>query len=1704
MFGSRKYRPPNQPLTSATANPNATTAAAAVFRRPESNSSLLSAAAAAAALYAHPTAPTRVADVQTKRTLRRSASVASTGTDASDAYGRPSVQRRRSSSSMSERTFRSPSPHRPGSSGSQTRSLGGAVDMPPVPPLPKDVDGASQLSGVSSQHEPVRPKTNSLGMSTTPLRLASQKLGKDEGPSWFGAAKVGDPGIVRRTDPAMASPPSSPPQVSVDGSPVEGGRPGSRASSINFSYPARIRIGSPTSSPVESRNTVEFPSNHQRQRAEKLHPPQLQTSKRHSSESATSSARRRSASASSDQTLVYDPNSRRMVRRADLLAAEQAIIEASERPVKTRRKKQVAQKAGSHLSQGTMGRTKIIGSKAGHGADSNASRPQPQLPVESTSRHGAHEDMEEPAVKAIIASPRIEAKRIEQQHAQEPARQLNPDNTDKPISPEPLPAPQIGLRRQPSVVKEEPEPDDREPARSTQRTISEALDTVPSRQRVYEAEHSEIRQDTKEARPPAPTVHMHITPAAPSSASTGQTQRSSSSSTVNSPGSTHDAIQPETQGSAPLSDAWRERTQSTSPPRQARFGPVQDTLRVIHSPPPRSISPRKSALKHHSPSRGASPPPDDMSDVSTRNNFCDDQPMPRKKSVRVSFDDGNTGVVGESASTNEYESPVLSSPQNTTGSRPWYTNIARIKKDLASLDDDEIMKPRPALPSFGSVRNKKPRDLSPDEAERPLIRPIPEISKSPTLPDTPSSLSLPSINTVVEDQTPDPGSLCQSSDHAVGVLLAREHEEKSKIPANISRFREPLPPVVTTVEGDGYGSESSSSSSDFGDSEPYHETPATVETQPAVVTESQAPNTNTSLGPAISEGIQTEEKEEQRETDIPTISVTLPSPAITETKASKKFFLDIPGGFPEDDSDLSTPAPSRTASPVTAASARQATFEPVVQAFDNKTPAQTPGTVQATHLTTVEPPSDSESSIYSDAYEDLSDLEGDGFLSLNAVLESPPARSAHPPPAPQEVLKAEPVEEAATKLASELSAATTVVEPQPVEVAQEDDWDKAKAFWRTLTADKRARLEREAMEEAGMDGDLEEVNSSPKPKKKKSVERRNTERKALAIQLAQRMMAQQETDKQKNPERNYMIKPGTKWNDADEVPEVAPTMRTTLRGNPHQQLTAPRSSGSTQLRMSMRTGSDGTGAATPTSKRERPATLPTPVPVPQPQLMGQRRKTSAPNSKVKVSAELSSYHAPAIKRRGSTSSESSFKRSRAGGNGQQGFAFRQSMRQTSPTPLPSASRPNKRFSLRSLSPAGSGRRQLTEYPPIAMATNNQMRRTLRDSSEEKKSPSKVHMPTFGLSSVGKKSGGKRASKSGFSSRFGDSSDEDGAGGASGFRSRFEDSSDDEPVVPMPLPVPLPTASRPSAAPAPPPSPPFRHTRNQNSIASTALAEELEESEELLDSSDNEKKQAVAGDEKTAPASPPVALSQSRTVTGATTDLRRSRSGRGEIVVTPSQTAPALGTTTSVSPVLTTGQRPSSGSKRGSFMSVLRRKKNNSSSISRSEIAESAARRDTKLERSLDQLRGIRRSSTALDEGDEDGVEEEGQQQQQQKEQPQSPPRSPKLQKRISGFSRTASGTGAGVEGAVVSSFDPEKEELDGIGVLRRPATSGNLGTRTLSGGSVSSKQHQQAPRPAFLQNRTVSMGVLSLTGSAAGTPKKKKFGTLRRMLGLND
>ncbi|GAB1311818.1 hypothetical protein MFIFM68171_02028 [Madurella fahalii] len=1643
MFGSRRHRPPNPPLTAATANPNAATAAAAVFKRHESNSSL-SAAAAAAALRARPMTPTRVAEVQTKRTIRRSASVASTGT-ASELQGRPGLQRRGSSGSMTERSFRTPSPHRPSSSGSshhQTQSLG--HDAPPVPALPKDVDTGTESPQARAQ-APQHRRANCSGMSATPLRLASQKLGTEDAPAWFSAAKLGDPSNVRKTDPAMASPPSSPFEVSVHGEePADGARPSSQASSINFSYPARTRVNSlpsiPTSevfvpsqtptrvnqpqSSVEDGQTAPIPRIKQQTRGQPSSPPSVT----------------RSASKSSD-ALVYDPNSRRMVRQAELLPIQRMVLDASQRPTK---KKRAPQRAGSHLAAGTMSRTKSDASRVpGEGRTRPVSahaQTQPPAPV-GTAPAREVPAIEEPAVKAIIHSPRIEAKRLEQQRAQE-AVELAQISAQTALGTT-TDATRYAVRRQPSVVKEEPEPEDPEPEKKVQRVISDALDAVPARQRMYpepDTESSPRTQPSLKAGVPVSPPHS-LTDQMPKQLP-GLLQPVEISRDEESK---HDAVR----------RAQISRTHSNSPARQAHFGPVQNNLTVRHSPPPRSVSPRKSALKHTSPPRAASP----SGDTSETSGSVNQEPLARKKSVRVSFDDGNTAVAGDSTSQNRGDSALLASPMHANRHR-WLSNLGNAKKDLASLEDDEVMRPRPALPSFGSVRDRKPRDTCPDQDERPLVRPRGEIKyTSPLLPSPP---------------------LGPSNDHAIGTALAKEHEDGSKHAANTSRLREPLPPVVTSVEGTGYESDSSSTSSLISSVFEPSEAPIppAAAPLPVEVAESQTPRPEAAANGAAANCTATNADTERLSRVIkedgvlpPQISSTPVSqhpPAVMENKSLRQYLVEIPGGFPEDESDQSAASAAKKLTPVAMV------VPPTVDIA--KTGQSTSAAAQVSHGPAAESTSDAESSIYSDAYEDLSDVEGGGFQSLDAVVESPMRSSPRAVAVPRQV--SEPsipqLRERPPHLQTDISSATTAVEVPSSEIPL-DEWERAKAYWRSLTAEKRAQLEKEAREDAGIEADLEEVKTEAKPKKKKSVERRNSERKALTVHMAQQMMAQQE--KASNPERNYMIKPGARWNEDDLV---IPPMRKTMREVQHQaSVPAPAVNGA-RLRKSMR----ASGSSADGSESQRPMSSPP--------------ATAAPS---KGGHRRSATGQVELVRQGSTGSESSFKRSRPGSK-LEGSGFRQSLRPTSPNV---SQAPSKRFSLRALSPTGSSKRDAGATAATTPAT--QMRRTLRDSPTEKTRSTGIRLPSFGLPYGGKKSSGsgtKARSSAGsrFSSRFADSSDEEGGGiASSGFRSRFEDSSDDDaPVLPMPMSAPLPKLFSTGHS-----------LRKQTSLASTALPEEMEESEET----NPDPKPATANTTTAQPQAQPQPTPAMDTNANTTSNIRRSRSGhsgRGQLLPA-SRTAPALGTAAmssasgpgSFPSLVTAHDNPKSRhSRRNSLMSVLRRRTSKSDGggggkIGRGEVSESAARRDTRLERSVGELKGIRRVG-ANAEGEREGdTEAEG-------ESLSSPvPRSPKLQKRasVSGPSRTTPDANPAES---VGRYDDAERRDDGFAVgngggggkLKRSAGSGSLGTRTLSGGNGLPLQQQES---------ALSMGASNVEGaSVAGgsSMRRKRFGALRRMFRLDE
>ncbi|KAI1089531.1 hypothetical protein F5B19DRAFT_373870 [Rostrohypoxylon terebratum] len=1582
MFGSsRRHRPPNPPLNSATANPNAASAAATAFmsasnQKPRRS---LSSAAAAAALRARPHTPTNVGEVQTKRTMRRSASVSSAGSASTGTTGsRPiaQLQRKGSSGSMAERSFRSPSPRRNG-------SIHATEEHPPVPQIPA---GHEKSASVSSP-----------GVGMQAFRTASQKM-KNGHPSWY-TEPSGDPKNVRISDAPMKT--NKPHLQKPLGVASVNQRPDSRSSLVNFSYPTAFRAQSPPASPSSAKAP----------QAPQLPGPPARTpaSPPRSNRASMSSI----GSGKSDQQMVYDRNSRRMVPRTIVDNTEYYNKEAAEKQPK-KKKYAGSQKEDGQSAKATVARVRGTTTDPDAGERGLPRREQPVLEALPTKEE--LQLLEEPAVKAIITAEETPRQYQDELERNQPFQQQGLQDSGSP--PPSQSTPHDSSMRSPvnrvSVQKvapgqrpeEVPEEVDDVP-RSSQK-VNDALDAVPTRQSVYEQpNHAQLLiQETGE------TVHP-------------------TSSAVKGPQQVKAHLDNSTEkkaaiaGNKPVLELSREggsirRSTSNSPARQAHFSAApSDNLAVRHTPLPRSASPIKSALKHTSPTRRETSPSDKSSDMSGSRGASphqqDETTVQRKKSVRVSFDDRTMAtVVGESAPTGDTDESAPPSPQQTK--RPWYSNIGRGKRREFTLEDDEIMKPRPALPSFGSIREKKTKETG----ERPLVRPYEPPSETPSSSDTRPSTS----GGLSDTGKPEELSLGQSSDQAIGSIFSQA--QTSRNAPNISRFREPLPPVVTSVEGSGYMSDSvvSSDSDDLLNSvaggSDTEEIPSTQATQLETADNSQ---NNSTIIERLAESKRVLDDIYLPSPEVPQIAIIQPSPKIPEKSTlapnpSGPYF-DVPGGFPNDGPEIIRGAQNKpNEAEDNTIFEPKATIQPVqIEAL--------PQTILSTAAPLdVENDDSTDSSIYSDAYEDLPDLEGDGFMSLNAVVEKPISEI---PSSPLSKLSQQP------KINKQPDAAMKA--PESI---QGNDWEQAKAFWRSLTAEKRLQLEREAMEEAGTEGDEEDVLHPV---------RRNSNKKKTAQQQQQQQQQQATPGIQSQPpktlaepiqfvneEKKPKSRPLSTPNPEPTNPQPATRMRTSLRGDKPKQADGLRKT----MRPQSEIGQVNQSATRRTSSREIPTTT-TSKP-------NQRQNASAapPVSQTNKLGSSLPNDKPPLQRRGSDASDSSFKRTRAARN--PSFGFRNSMRPLSSHQAQEAPKGSGRFSLRSLSPTGSYQQSLTSNAVGGIAAPP-MRRTLRSSSvssQDRILPS-IHFPSFGRSNKGPAS--KRSKKT---SRLGDSSDE-GEDITAGFRSRFEDSSDEDKIRPTSSSRDRPLSRgtlRPSTANG---VPSFRK--------STPVQEVDEDSPELPDSDDDIMPSPLQSPRRR-PSLGGGYARQNASALGTGT-LTRSRSGRGSF-------------NTSVSTPATPGKE-----RRSSLMGILRRnrKADATSKIQRSEPTESAARRDTRLERSSEQLRDLR--------GDH--------------------PSSPRLQKRNSlkrnSDSWPLSELGEGENASVnVKRSNSAGNLLDQRGSVagpaaQRPGTSGG-GRRTTSFGPPTAYDDER-------DNLTVD-GLMGYQPQPQQQKKKKKFGALRRMFRLDD
>ncbi|EZF29782.1 hypothetical protein H109_03223 [Trichophyton interdigitale MR816] len=394
--------------------------------------------------------------------------------------------------------------------------------------------------------------------------------------------------------------------------------------------------------------------------------------------------------------------------------------------------------------------------------------------------------------------------------------------------------------------------------------------------------------------------------------------------------------QPQDSSVLPPPNIFHVRPSSISPNRLTRFSEhleIPDSENNLHNPPPRSLSPAKPALKSTpSPSLGTRPerlayqPGQPGSETSEGTSLVSDDGSragSKKRHPKVSFED-ETEVIGHGISPpTSPESLTSQSPRSHTP-RSWSDSVIRSKfGDDDSNDFEQFFTPRPALPSFGSIRGRKPSRSKDVEGDS---NPALEISSS-------------------------------SADHAIGGILSTAGgRDQSKHDANSNLQHAP---EVTPLESAGYSSLSDDTSSDEGPELRYF--PAHLDSKKD---DTPASKDTPSQVNGISQPRQIEAANHLKPT--PTIFIQPATPGMEEVAHSKRPSSEIR-------KDKNTQGVNSYFS------------------ANDKMP-------QGREEEDGDSDSDSGNSVYSDAYEDLSDVEGDGFGSIDAIVD----RSVPSVPEPQQ------------------------------------------------------------------------------------------------------------------------------------------------------------------------------------------------------------------------------------------------------------------------------------------------------------------------------------------------------------------------------------------------------------------------------------------------------------------------------------------------------------------------------------------------------------------------------------------------------------------------------------------------------------------------------------------------------------------------------
>ena len=1257
----------------------ASLAATQAFLANRASNGDLSAAAAAAALRSQTTSPAPVGQLQTKRMQRRG-SVSSAGS----APERPGLLRRTSSGSMTERTFRDPSPSRPASShGPYTRQ----EEPPPVPAIPKDIP--SGRASVSAQQRAARRAASveppERVSSPPPRSVGGRGVSLDRGP-----------GNLMPKDGAKNARIAS---LSAVGE-IE--RPGSR-SSVNFSRPMSPQ-NSPPASPLVGRRV-------------KSPPPSKFTE-------STGLPSREESNTILENTTVPPKKKKKAVAKTPAEESNNAV------DFNTRQAQSVPSQTPAQSS--TLAPNTVIMPSGVN----ELPRPKKKRKKASAATKPQGQDAEDSFGNAYPSD--TDSVTSERSSTNERPRTYNTRAAGL-------------LMKRPSVVREDLEAEEQEESSLPPKKMNGQLAQTNTGGSATPANTSKVvAKGVQHGR---------------SAVQTDAPQRNKRVS-LDVPGSS--------------------RQQSLSPARSTHFlaQPEYETVDGIkHQPPARSVSPAKSALKH-SPSRGSSPigsllasraagfAPSEASD--TTSNMSDDasRSVPKKKKgVRVSFDDDSITVGRAASPPMSPDSPVIMSPQNKPKGRSWFDLVREKKQEQAKTSDkdqDGVIKPMPTLPSFGSIRRER--------GEEPVVDIVKQQNPS-------------------EDWAQDAlRSMTSSSDHAVGSVIAQDAEAKAKTdPSKISQRQEstdPLPPEVTSVEGSGYHSDEENN---LNNDEQEPMVSAQDKSLPSTI-DSTSSNNDRSMeipAPALQSG--------EHNPAVPSIALQPATPGLESADQEQKDWLRMPGNF-RDSKEFSGDTPISISpnmedqpSDITPATVGLAEPEPeaVVSQHDPATPhvgGMAEGLRTQLEAHSGDESEDSGDSIYSDApdHPDPDDLGPDGFGSINAIVESQETspiipNAARSPPASPTVKPTTTKTTRPSPLTRDDSAMS-----QP---ASEEGWDKAQAYWSGLSQEKKRQLENAAMpgaiDERVIPNKTMRGPDSVKKKKKK------VPKKSVPSPGAGNPSMPLGADKQYGSDTAKPVAPPLKSSlrNSQAVNTQEPHMRSSMRNGP-----PPKST----LRATQQRNSVQPLAPEPRSalqKKNRPTSAVAMVDYNKPQGVSAARNTrpssvAVPSTSLTPIAAQPNKKAPAKKpmlRRNDSDSSSSFKKERPSTAASGKYTMKRTMRPSSLDTRGPTDRVGS-LSARTASPTGSTTRR-----PFSTAGpgGGGMRTSLRDSSGSGKPPARTSLrgsmdsnrpkspSRFGFGKSSKSKPAETKSNPRFSSRFGDSSDEEDSRPTRS--SRFADSSDDEPA-----------------------------------------------------------------------------------------------------------------------------------------------------------------------------------------------------------------------------------------------------------------------------------------------------------------------------------